>query len=80
VYKLRQYQHEAVDAVLAERDQFQKLLMPMPTRAGKTVVFSFIAHRIWQARKEKTLVIAHRESSRIAGSILSASSKEVPKT
>jgi superfamily II DNA or RNA helicase len=61
VITLRPYQEEAVTAVLTKRDQYQKLLMVMPTGAGKTIVFSHIAHRIWQAAKEKTLILAHRD-------------------
>ena len=46
-FTLRDYQHDAVDAVLAARqDGRKRVLLVLPTGAGKTVVFSEIIARI----------------------------------
>ncbi len=55
---LRPYQQQAIDAVLsARRRGVRRLLVSLPTGAGKTVIFSALAAR---ARKQ-VLVLAHRE-------------------
>ena len=55
---LRSYQHAAIDAVLAARRQgVRRMLVCLPTGAGKTVIFSELARL---ARKQ-VLVLAHRE-------------------
>lgn len=46
-FTLRDYQRDAVDAVLAARqDGRKRVLLVLPTGAGKTVVFSEIIARI----------------------------------
>lgn len=56
--QLRPYQREAVAAVLAtRRDGCRRMLLALPTGAGKTVIFSDL---IRQAR-HAVLVLAHRE-------------------
>lgn len=56
--KLRPYQQEAIDAVLAARRcGVRRLLLALPTGAGKTVIFSELIRRA----KHPVLVLAHRD-------------------
>jgi superfamily II DNA or RNA helicase len=55
---LRPYQQRCVDAVAAGWAQFRTQLVVAPTGAGKTILFSHIAHAGLPGR---TLIIAHRE-------------------
>ncbi|HEY1534278.1 MAG TPA: DEAD/DEAH box helicase [Polyangiaceae bacterium] len=55
---LRPYQREAIDAVLlARRSGVRRMLVCLPTGAGKTVIFSQLA----QLARRQVLVLAHRE-------------------
>jgi ATP-dependent helicase IRC3 len=55
---LRGYQQEAIDAVLAaRREGVRRMLVCLPTGAGKTVVFSELA----RLARRQVLVLAHRE-------------------
>jgi len=55
---LRPYQTEAIEAVLAARRRgVRRLLVCLPTGAGKTVIFSKLA----QKAQRQVLVLAHRE-------------------
>lgn len=55
---LRPYQRDAIAAVLAaRRDGVRRLLVCLPTGAGKTVVFSELA----RLARRQVLVLAHRE-------------------
>jgi ATP-dependent helicase IRC3 len=55
---LRPYQREAIDAVLAARRAgVRRMLVCLPTGAGKTVIFSHLA----ALAKRQVLVLAHRE-------------------
>jgi len=55
---LRPYQREAVDAVLAARRRgVRRMLVCLPTGAGKTVVFAQLA----RLARRPVLVLAHRE-------------------
>ncbi|MEP7120311.1 MAG: DEAD/DEAH box helicase [Byssovorax sp.] len=55
---LRPYQREAIAAVIAARQQgARRLLVCLPTGAGKTVIFSQLA----RLAKKSVLVLAHRE-------------------
>ncbi|HEY4156830.1 MAG TPA: DEAD/DEAH box helicase, partial [Polyangiaceae bacterium] len=55
---LRPYQREALDAVLAaRRGGVRRLLVCLPTGAGKTVIFSELA----KLARRQVLVLAHRE-------------------
>lgn len=55
---LRPYQREAIAAVIAARKQgLRRLLVCLPTGAGKTVIFSQLA----RLAKKSVLVLAHRE-------------------
>lgn len=55
---LRPYQREAVEAVLAaRRSGIRRMVVCLPTGAGKTVIFSHLA----ALAKRKVLVLAHRE-------------------
>jgi ATP-dependent helicase IRC3 len=55
---LRPYQTEAIDAVLAARRAgVRRMLVCLPTGAGKTVIFS----RLAQLAQRQVLVLAHRE-------------------
>lgn len=55
---LRPYQREAIEAVLdARRQGVRRMLVCLPTGAGKTVVFAHLA----RLAKRPVLVIAHRE-------------------
>jgi ATP-dependent helicase IRC3 len=58
VVALRPYQREAVEAVLAaRRSGLRRLLVSLPTGAGKTVIFSELA----RLARRQVLVLAHRE-------------------
>jgi superfamily II DNA or RNA helicase len=58
VVELRPYQREAVEAVLtARRSGIRRLLVNLPTGAGKTVIFSELA----RLARRQVLVLAHRE-------------------
>lgn len=55
---LRPYQREAIDAVLAARRRgVRRMLVCLPTGAGKTVIFS----RLAELAQRQVLVLAHRE-------------------
>ena len=55
---LRPYQQEAIDAVIeARRAGAKRLLISLPTGAGKTVIFS----RLASMAKRDVIVLAHRE-------------------
>lgn len=55
---LRPYQKEAIFAVIAARRQgLRRMLVCLPTGAGKTVIFS----RLAQLAERQVLVLAHRE-------------------
>lgn len=56
--QLRPYQAEAIEAVLAARRHgLRRMVVCLPTGAGKTVIFS----RLAQIAKKHVLVLAHRE-------------------
>ncbi len=55
---LRPYQRESIDAVLAARRQgVRRMIVCLPTGAGKTVIFSELA----RLARRQVLVLAHRE-------------------
>ena len=55
---LRPYQQEAIDAVLAaRRSGVRRMVVSLPTGAGKTVIFSHLA----RLARRQVLVLAHRE-------------------
>lgn len=55
---LRPYQQEAIDAVLAaRRSGTRRMVVCLPTGAGKTVIFSHLA----RLARRQVLVLAHRE-------------------
>ncbi|MBX7077751.1 MAG: DEAD/DEAH box helicase [Nannocystaceae bacterium] len=55
---LRPYQREAVDAVVsARREGIRRMLLALPTGAGKTVIFAELIRRA----RHPVLVLAHRE-------------------
>lgn len=56
--KLRPYQVQAVDAVIAEWKTHDSTLVVMPTGTGKTQVFASV---ISQVQPQRALVLAHRE-------------------
>ena len=57
---LRAYQRAAIDAVLAARRAGRRrLLVHLPTGAGKTVIFSHLA----KLARRQVLVLAHRDPS-----------------
>jgi ATP-dependent helicase IRC3 len=56
--QLRPYQAEAIEAVLtARRSGTRRMVVCLPTGAGKTVIFSHLA----RIAKKQVLVLAHRE-------------------
>lgn len=56
--RLRPYQEEAVEAVLAaRREGVRRMVLALPTGAGKTVVFSELIRRA----RHDVLVLAHRD-------------------
>lgn len=57
---LRQYQHEAIDAILDRFDSGDRsTLLVLPTGTGKTVTFGALARHFIE-RDERVLVLAHR--------------------
>lgn len=57
-FKLRPYQEEAINAILsARRAGLKRLVVCLPTGAGKTVIFSQLA----SIARRRVLVLAHRE-------------------
>jgi ATP-dependent helicase IRC3 len=55
---LREYQREAIDAVIAaRREGVRRMVVSLPTGAGKTVIFSHFA----RMATKQVLVLAHRE-------------------
>jgi superfamily II DNA or RNA helicase len=56
--KLRPYQVECVDGVIAAWSEFSRVLAVLPTGAGKTIIFSKVTERCLPGR---TLILAHRE-------------------
>ena len=57
-FTLRDYQNAAIQAAMqARREGFKRLLVCLPTGAGKTVIFS----ELCRLAKQKVLVLAHRE-------------------
>ena len=55
---LRAYQREAIDAVIAaRRSGVRRMVVCLPTGAGKTVIFSHLA----RLATKQVLVLAHRE-------------------
>src|ERR1700742_2877765 len=55
---LRAYQREAIDAVIAARRRgVRRMVVCLPTGAGKTVIFSHLA----RLARRQVLVLAHRE-------------------
>ena len=58
--KLREYQDEAVEAIIAARGRgLRRVLISMPTGLGKTVLFSALPERL--GVDGLTLVLAHRD-------------------
>lgn len=56
--QLRPYQREAVDAVVsARREGIRRMVLALPTGAGKTVIFAELIRRA----RHPVLVLAHRE-------------------
>lgn len=56
-FQLRPYQQDAIQAVIAARRQgIRRMVIALPTGAGKTVIFS----RLAAMAKRKVLVLAHR--------------------
>ena len=54
---LRPYQEEAVEAIYAHWNEWQRELLVLPTGCGKTVVFNTVANR----QQGRTLILAHRD-------------------
>ena len=58
MFELRPYQEEAIEAVLeARKEGVKRMVISLPTGAGKTVIFS----RLAAMAKQQVLVLAHRE-------------------
>src|SRR5690349_3584678 len=56
--QLRPYQHEAVSAVIAaRREGVRRMVLALPTGAGKTVIFAELIRRA----RHPVLVLAHRD-------------------
>lgn len=59
---LRDYQRTAIERLVdGWRGQQNRLAVILPTGAGKTVVFSHLAHLMHRQHGVRTLIIAHRE-------------------
>ena len=50
-----------IDDIINEFEYRDRIMLQLPTGAGKTAVFSFIAKRFIKKYKKKVLVLAHRE-------------------
>ena len=63
MYKPRQYQKNAVDAVMRSfRKKETKMMLHLPTGAGKTVIAALIIEELFKHNKEhKILFLAHRK-------------------
>ena len=60
-YQLRDYQQELLQLVFIQWSAgHRRLLMQLPTAAGKTVLFTAVAQQFIQ-RGEGVLILAHRE-------------------
>lgn len=60
--KLREYQHQIVDAVFREWGDHNSTLFVAPTGSGKTVIFAEIIRRLQpKSGIARVLVVAHRE-------------------
>ena len=57
----RDYQLDCIIKTEHGFDEFDKLLGVLPTGGGKTIVFSHLAKRRWDAHQERTLILAHRD-------------------
>ena len=60
--QLRDYQEAAVLNFAKGCVEFDRQLIILPTGAGKTIVFAALAKRFWEKRRERTLVLVHREA------------------
>lgn len=58
---LRPYQADCIDATCTAFESFRTLLAVLPTGAGKTVIFSHLAQKMWHDCRAHTLILAHRE-------------------
>ena len=58
-FGLRPYQREAMAAVLDSWREFDRVLLVLPTGAGKTVVFAQVAKK--RLKAGRVLILAHRE-------------------
>ncbi len=58
--KLREYQRQAIDRVLAGWQEFDKQLLVCPTGSGKTIIFAHLASHFIKQNK-KVLILCHRE-------------------
>src|SRR5687768_13148837 len=56
---LRAYQQKGIDSALSEFQSYRKLLIVLPTGAGKTIVFAALIALI--VRKHRVLILCHRE-------------------
>jgi superfamily II DNA or RNA helicase len=56
-YELRPYQKEAIQAIETQWNEFNRLLLVLPTGCGKTVVFNEIARQ----KAPGVLILAHRD-------------------
>lgn len=59
--KLRDYQAEAIDALMHSWQDKQRLAVVLPTGAGKTVIFAHLAHEHWALERKRTLILVHRD-------------------
>jgi superfamily II DNA or RNA helicase len=57
----RPYQTSFIEAVERGWPEFKKQLGVAPTGAGKTIIFSWLAKRLFDSTGKRTLILAHRE-------------------
>jgi len=57
----RQYQVDAIDDVVKQLSKYKNVCLQLPTGAGKTVIFSQLAHRYFHRTGKRVLILVHRE-------------------
>jgi superfamily II DNA or RNA helicase len=89
--KLYDYQQLQVDAAIRASKHHKTILVQTPTGGGKTVMFSFIAHRFISATTQDVIIYVHRrelakqtrqtifDTFGISAQLISAGMRNVPK-
>lgn len=57
----RPYQIDCIDGVEAAFREHDTALAVLPTGAGKSLIFSWLAKRLWDSQRKRTMILAHRD-------------------